>query len=416
MRKVAVLLYAVLSLGFLNKTSAQSFDTTGLKNWTLLLNSYESWQQGAFNLHRDPTDFTDFGWGYYDLATHFIEGDSIYLLKTTEGDYKLLSIDRLVSGTYTLSVGNIDGTGRQTLSLDRDQYSGKNFFYYDLGTGREKDLEPLADQWDLLFTKYPIVFPGFGAYPVVGVLQNYDVEVAKVATDSGVSAQLSDTLTYPFESRINGVGYDWKDAFAGVVYDTLSYFIRDTNQPASIKTLQLNAYGGSASGNIAFTIDGVADSISLGMGNNGQVYYSLNNGAIYTNNDNDWDIAISARRSFEAIPIRINDAHGAELYLFPKSDISAWEGVGLAEQTWHVLEIAPNPIKSRVQLSLHATSASNLQLQVRELSGKLLWEQQAEITAGLNRLSFEPNLKAGTYLISLSGAGFNDQQKIVVRP
>ncbi|MDZ7846148.1 MAG: hypothetical protein U5L96_04980 [Owenweeksia sp.] len=60
-------------------------------NSPLLTNSYNTWMRGAFDANRDTSNASDFGWGAYNVTTHLIEGDSIYILKTTNDNYKAIS-------------------------------------------------------------------------------------------------------------------------------------------------------------------------------------------------------------------------------------------------------------------------------------------------------------------------------------
>lgn len=412
--RLKTLLLVLLSLNLGLK--GQSFDTTGLHAWPQLFNSYESWLEGAFDRHRDANDFTDFGWGNYDLSTHLIEGDSIYILETIDGTFKAISINRLASGEYTLSLGNLDGSGRITRYLDRTPYEQKNFFYYSVAEDTIKDLEPARSDWDLVFTKYPIIFPGFGAYPVAGVLHNLSWEVAQIAHPSAQNPSLTDTLNHPFSLNISTIGYDWKDAFAGVVFDTISYYLRDTNNPAQTHLLQFQSYSGSATGNYGFSVDGIADSLSMGPGNDRQVYYRLGQGVVYTNNDQNWDLALSARRSFNSIPVRINDAAGARLYVYPNTDISAWQGIGLNEQSFTTLSLFPNPGKERFTLALHTQKADNLKLELYALSGALVWQKSFALQSGLQELSFQPQVPAGSYLLIIHNGKQSAQEKLIIQP
>jgi len=182
MKKIITILAVAV---FFNFGKAQFFDTTGISTWPMLTNSYETWLQGAFDANRNISDPTDFGWGHYDQLTHFIMGDSIYIIKTVAGNYKAISIDQLASGVYTVSYSDLDGSNYTTKTFDRTSYDLKNFFYYSLDQDAVKDFEPASIGWDLVFSKYLTVFPGFGHYPVSGVLSNIGVEVSQVEFNSG---------------------------------------------------------------------------------------------------------------------------------------------------------------------------------------------------------------------------------------
>ncbi len=397
---------------------AQNFDTTGLAaTWSKRYNSYETWEQGAFDAHRDANNPADFGWGFYDQLTHFIEGDSIYILKTVNGNFKAISIDQLASGNYTITYSNLDGSARATKTFTRSQYNTKNFFMYSLDLEQEKDLEPATDNWDIVFTKYLTFFPGFGGYPVGGVLHNRNVSVAQIETSAGVSATLADTVQFPFEDNISTVGYDWKDAFAGVVYDTLTYFVKD--QQGNINTLKFKSYRGSATGRYVFEVNGVADSISLNPGNVDQVYYSTQSGVqIASNTDHNWDIAFFAQSSFSAIPVRINEANGAELYRYPKADINYWNSIGLAEErSFELLSVYPNPTADRINLAAHARAGGNYQVALLDQTGRTVLTQTGRLDAGLSELSFSlSDLPGGMYVLRFTQDGVIASTRVLVQP
>jgi hypothetical protein len=77
-------------------------------NWPSLNNDITSWHRGAFNLH-STSDF-DLGWGIYNPITHFVTGDSLYVIELAEGGTKKLRIDVLASGVYTFTYANLDGS------------------------------------------------------------------------------------------------------------------------------------------------------------------------------------------------------------------------------------------------------------------------------------------------------------------
>ncbi len=414
MKKI-ILLFSVI--GCISSGRAQlAFDTTGIgSNWPRLYNSYESWMQGAFDAHRDPNNPADFGWGNYDVTTHFIEGDSIYILKTVNGNYKAISIDQLASGIYTFTYSDLDGNNRVTKTIDRTPYNTKNFFYYSLDNETTKDLEPASASWDIVFTKYLIFFPGFGGYGVSGVLHNQGVMVSQVEKAPGVPATLADTAQFPFSNDISTVGYDWKDAFAGVVYDTLTYYVKDQN--GQINELVLAGYGGSATGKMLFTVNGQLDSISLSPGNVDQVYYSLQNQSqVQLNQDNDWDVAFFAQSSFDAIPVRVNDVNGTELYVYPNADVNYFS---LGESNLNVLSVYPNPAREVLNIVLDTENTSDITLSLTNASGQVVKNKQLSLyTTGLGEAALAlDGLTPGIYFLQVSdAAGLTATSRVVVQP
>ncbi len=415
MKKTATLL--IMALIALN-INAQTFDTTGLGSWPLLTNSYETWQTGAFDSNRDLGTPTDFGWGNYGIQTHLIEGDSIYILKTNDDEFKAISIDNLASGKFTITLSNLDGSGVTTKTFDRAPYDTKNFFYYAITSDAVKDLEPATANWDIVFRKYLISFPGFGFYPVTGVLHNRDVQTSQVELGQGVTAQINDTLAFPFSSNISTIGYDWKSAGpSGIVtFDTITYLVK--NQDGAINELVFTEYGGSGTGKIKFTVNGIADSVVLGAGNVDQVFYSLENTSeVSKNTDLNWDIAFYAQGSFSAIPLRINDINGAELYVYPNTDITYWSTfIGLDEsQTVRLVSVFPNPATDQFTLVMHAAQEQDLQLKLFDLNGRLIKSEDLTQTTGLIEYQLKINdLKTGAYILQVAGAGFSNTTKVMI--
>lgn len=413
MKKITILC-ALLATAFGAKSQ---FDTTGMGSWNSLNNSYETWLQGAFDANRDPNDATDFGWGSYDVSTHLITGDSIYIIKTMAGDYKAISIDQISSGVYSVTHSDLDFSNKVTKSLDRSNYGTKNYFFYSIDNDVEKDLEPATADWDILFTKYLTFFPGFGAYPVTGVLHNDGVKVSQVEFATSGSFSVTDTVAFPLSENISTIGYEWKDAFAGIVYDTLGYVVKD--QMANINELQFTGYGGSATGKMVFEVNGIEDSVILGSGNDAQVYYSLENMAeVKTNTDHDWDIALYAQSSFSDIPVRINDTRGVELYVYPNADITFWSTVGIGEErTVNVLSVYPNPASDFINIALQADMPNSVMVNIIDAAGRVVQSQNINTTQGISesRISIA-HLSAGIYTVQLTGEGFVASSRVAVRP
>lgn len=232
-----------------------SIDTTGLQaSWPEQHNSETNWSSGAFNQGLTANPF-DLGWGIYNFVTHNITGDSCFVLKLNTGDWKKLRMDGFASATnsFTFTWADLDGGNEQVGSLTRSAYPGKSFGYYNLFTNSAVDLEPPAAQWDLLFTKYMgyVTQPFPAMYPVVGVLQNRQVEAIQI---DGVPTADATYWGTPFGAAINIIGYDWKSFNQGTFQweyaQDRTYFVKD--RAGNIWKLVFTGYGGSANGNIIF--------------------------------------------------------------------------------------------------------------------------------------------------------------------
>ena len=202
-------------------------DTTGMV-WAPLYNSIETFDEGAFSYN--ATGHPDYGWGTYNMTTHNITGDSLYVIKTVGGVYKKLAILHRgsMANTWTFKFANLDGTEEQTVDLSSGDYTDKSFVYYSIDNMEVVDREPAKDTWDLLFTRYyDYTIP----YMVSGVLTNElhieAQEVKEEGLDQPTFVEFEDTA---FTSVISVIGSDWKsfsmETFSYVVDTTVVYFLK----------------------------------------------------------------------------------------------------------------------------------------------------------------------------------------------
>src|SRR3990167_3988381 len=134
---------------------AANEDTTGLSTWTPLYNSDESWAAGAFNSTTNLGQF-DYGWGDYNMTTHGVDANRIFVIAYTNGDYKKLTISSSnTTNIYTLTFDNLANTDLETEQIDVTAYTSKNFIGYNLTTKAIVDREPASADWDLYFNQYP---------------------------------------------------------------------------------------------------------------------------------------------------------------------------------------------------------------------------------------------------------------------
>ncbi|MEZ5083046.1 MAG: hypothetical protein R2750_06320 [Bacteroidales bacterium] len=150
-----------------------SVDTTGLSTWTVLYNSVDDCEMGAFNINEKG--HPDYGWGVYNTINHDVVGDSLYIIKLMNGSdamYKKLWIERKISiqNTYIFKYADLDGSNEHQETLVATPYTSKNFIYYSLQTNEVLDREPNSDSWDILFTKYNTILEEGSPYIVTGVV------------------------------------------------------------------------------------------------------------------------------------------------------------------------------------------------------------------------------------------------------
>lgn len=208
----------------------ETVDTAGLSTWPFLYNSTEYWEDGAFN--RNALGHPDYGWGVYNPITHDVVGDSIYILKLSDGSAKKFWITKKesIQNTYYFKFANLDGSDEIIKVLNCTDYADKNFVYYSLQTDEVLDREPNSDSWDILFTKYMGISNGV-PYPVTGALNNIDVPANRF---DEVGPDFMDWTAAPMDSTKSPIGYDWKyfdmNAFTYVVEDSIAFFVQNKQE------------------------------------------------------------------------------------------------------------------------------------------------------------------------------------------
>jgi len=229
-----------------------AIDTTGMTAWKLLYNSDEYWDEGAFN--RNSNGHPDYGWGRYNPINHDVVGDSIYIIKCIDDQYRKLWILRKnsIGNTYFLRYANLDGTDEHMDTLDINPYTSKNFVYYTFPDEELIDREPDTASWDVLFTQYKAVYPTGDILTVAGVLNNVNVYANRFHP---VEMDFTDWLSAPMDSTLAPIGWDWKKfnfpTFSYVVEDSLVFFVQTRGK--DIYKLYFTAfYSGSAGGKSVF--------------------------------------------------------------------------------------------------------------------------------------------------------------------
>lgn len=277
-------------------TSAwNTLDTTGLSTWTALYDADSVWAKDALTSVSNPDNQFDYGWGVYDLSTHIVTGDSLFVIKTVSGTYKKLWIKDLTNNVYNFTYANLDGTDEVTTSISKSDYANKNYGYYSFTNNATADLEPVNTNWDLLFTKYT-GFVAYGntimPYGVTGVLTNSKDSVAKVHPIADTTTNYQDQT---FSGNANVIGYNWK-SFNGSAYtvtDSLVHFVKtasndvwrvvftgfdNTNGDFIFKKEKLTTSGGTSVGNVNADVNSIV--LYPNPVNNGQsitLVYDLKN-------------------------------------------------------------------------------------------------------------------------------------------
>ncbi|MGD1847692.1 MAG: T9SS type A sorting domain-containing protein [Salibacteraceae bacterium] len=268
-----------------------NIDTSGHGAWNIVYDSDSSWGMGAFNRPADLSDPFDLGWGTYNLSTHHVTGDRIFIMRTGAGVYKKIWILKLAGGTYSFRIANLDGTNEIDRTIDKTNYNGKVFAYYDIDGDQNLDREPIGSEWDLLFTQYPAVIPGFGAYPSTGVLLAAGVTASRIHPVND-PVTYNDTTT-AYQPYINTIGYQWKSYNFGTngwdIADSTVYLVKLPNR--DIWKMVMTGFGGQATGDYEFSKEKIYDhSSTVGIGEYGNASYFLQ---LYPNPSIDGEVTVA---------------------------------------------------------------------------------------------------------------------------
>lgn len=295
-------------------------DTVGMADsWEYSLNSEETWSIGAFNLGKNGFDTEgDYGWGMYEMSTHYIVGDKIFVVKLNNKTYKKFYVESLAAGEYSFVYSNLDGTEESLGKVSKKSSAGKNFGYFTFDKAEFVDREPLSADWHLVFGKYEVNYPTgdgkFIPYPVTGVRQNKGVRIAKV---TGVAPETTEPIEWVddnYLTKITSIGSDWKTFnMATSTYEIAQdwvYFISDDaieNLKPQIYRIYFTEFGGSANGLIKFQKETIPVSVIEKEGNklaDFSIYPSIiNSGDCFT-------IAVNNFSSFNNAKVEVISLEG----------------------------------------------------------------------------------------------------------
>ncbi|MDA3944537.1 MAG: T9SS type A sorting domain-containing protein [Bacteroidetes bacterium] len=329
-----------------------AIDTTGMAGWKRLYNSDSIWEDGAFN--RNAMGHPDYGWGMYNMVSHDVVGDSIYIITLANGAKKKLWIEskNSVNNTYTFTYANLDGTNEYTEVLDATPYEDKLFVYYNLSISSIIDREPLKNSWDIIFTRYvTTVFDNEGnpsPYTVVGVLNNVGVAANK---NYPVDESFTDWTAQPMDDAKTVIGHNWKyfdmNSFSYVIEDSTVFFVQALS--GNVYKFVPTYFSGQSEGKTIFT----KELISL--------------------------VSVDENSTID-----------------------------------NSIAVFPNPAKDHVRVALNNQISAMAELQLFDLSGRIVYQTQQPVANGMLDIRFD-NLLSGLYLIRIQAEGQTFMDKLMIR-
>jgi hypothetical protein len=249
-----------------------AMDTIGLSTWKPMYNDPFDWENGAFS--RNATGHPDYGWGKYNMSTHNLTGDSLFIIKLRDGSLKKLWIigKKSSANIYIFKFANLDGTSENIVNLDLNPQNSADFYGYSLQTNEGVAFQPARNSWDVVFTKYMSVQPDGTPYQVVGVINNDTVNSKKFHP---VPLSYNDFGAGTWDSTRSSIGWDWKKfdmgSFSYKIIDSTVYFVRPIK--GDIYKLYFTAFTGSGSGVVRFNTEKAA---GAGIPDTRSVFQNLN--------------------------------------------------------------------------------------------------------------------------------------------
>ena len=223
--------------------------SVNLEELEVLYNDPTDWGLGAYSQNGDGV--FNVGWGLYDVVTHIVTGDKVFILQLPNGEVKKTKIVSLVNNIYTFIHANLDGTSETEVIVDKNNYTNKNSVYYSFESNEVLDLEIDYNDWDFMFCKYIQDLGDEFYYPITGCLINRYATSQKVEglNDPFYEGTFSPELMSDITSSI---GYDWKsynqNAGSYELVEDRCYFVTTAN--GAVWRLVFTMYSGSATGEI----------------------------------------------------------------------------------------------------------------------------------------------------------------------
>ena len=406
MKKFKELAIAIMIAGLTLPAAAQ-IDTSGITGWPQMYNSMASWEEGAFGVN--ALGHPDYGWGVYNMITHGLTGDSIFVIKLQDESYKRLWIvNRTAAAVYTIRYADLDGSNEHELEIDMKMYGDKQFVYYTMRGDSIADEQPLAADWDLMLTKF--THTGIN-YTVTGFLSNDGVTVSVFnAADSATAADATLADTTEWTDSISAIGNSWYklQGMSIVPLDTIVYFVK--NDSGDVYKMQVTYFesGFSGLGRVGIrkmhtdSSSWVPDTLVMGAFYADEEFYSMENGSAGRVSRNLWDIGFKSGTFTSSITA--NTTMGVELYTYPNADTAAWYGntsAGPALLAGTSLSLYPVPAMDDLFVRHELKTSQPVNISVIDMTGKQVMHRDAQrLDESELRLDIS-SLPPGVYILQL---------------
>ena len=406
MKKLKGLAIAIVIAG-LTLPSAAQIDTSGIAGWPQMYNSMASWEEGAFGAN--ALGHPDYGWGVYNMLSHSLNGDSIFVIKLPDESYKRIwVVNRSATSVYTILYADLDGSNEKEVVIDMAMYADKQFVYYNLRGDSLVDEQPLAANWDLMLTKFSHTDIN---YTVTGFLSNDNVSVSVFnAADSATAADATLADTTEFTDSISAIGNSWYKlvGMSIVPLDTIAYFVK--NDSGDIYKMQVTYFesGFSGLGRVGIrkihsdSTSWVHDTLVMGAFYTDEEYYSMEEGSVGRVTRDFWDIGFKS--GVFTSSISANTTMGVELYTYPNADTSEWYGntsTGPALEGGSGLSLYPVPVRNDLFVRHELKTTQPVNISVFDVTGKQVLQLEAERLHDSELRLDMSSLSPGVYILQI---------------
>ncbi len=326
-------------------TWSAAIDTVGMADsWELLHNSLDTWDIGAFNCGKDGfANDGDFGWGAYNMATHAINGNKVFIIKTPAKAYKKVFIESLLSGTYTFKIADFDGANEKAYEVKKADYITKNYIYFSLDEAKVVDREPESKSWDLVIGKYVDLMEVSAGdtvpYPVTGIRSNKAGRVAEIYADNAYLVVAPEINAENYKTSITAIGSDWKKYGSIYTVDNQRayFFTYDSTKTDGnvIHKIIFKTFDGTSTGKFTFDLDPATSIVNETAINNSVKVYpseiekngvlSISSSAKFVNSiaeicNLNGDVVLTKSLNSNDTAIQINNMAAGAYFLIIKQD------------------------------------------------------------------------------------------------